>query len=469
MNFFSMRKRWFLLTIGLCFFLLVGCEPSKTTEIPLQVDPNISRQDATCPGTSLPWDLSYLPNDSKSTIDQINIILQNTGLTEQGEAILTLSKQYGINPAFALSMFRKEASFAAHDTRAYSNNNPGNINATGNCKGLQANQSCNGVYGEISTDGRFGKYQSMADGIKAYYVLLSSEYQPDTKHNCADITCIITIYAPSSENNTAKYIQQVSDWTQEYQCKILGIEKPAILSAAPAQPQISSTLTSATVKAPSNNSPDVVGQNFSGQGPETWPIQKKTGMALVHVKAENCFNLTLSGKGQNIDYLPNTYSSTDQFKDQFQYYDVFGFSQFLPIQNWEANTIIDYPIPYPNYNSPPQTEVLRVEQVTSDCSWEVSVLPMSAARTISAGQLISGKYNDVIAVANNLNGLELLFNNLDSEMLQEFGGVTAVAKDGTTTGIDPVLGTKSEIFENLPSGTMYLLIGSQGYWELQGK
>jgi len=277
-----------------------------------------------------------------------------------------------------------------------------------------------------------------------------------------------TIYAPPGENNTTQYIQQVSGWTQEYQCKLLGVEKPAILSAAPAGPILSSTVTSATIQAPSNLQ-YAGGQHFGSQGPNTWRIQKDPGMALVHVKAENCINLTLSGKGQNIDYSSSTHLSTDQFKDQFQYYDVFSFSQYSTTPNWEASAIIDYPIPYPDYNSPPQTEMLRVENVTSNCSWDVSVLPMSAARTISSGQLISGKYDDVIAVANNLNGLELLFNNLDSQMLQEFGSITAVTKDGATTGIDPVLGAKTEIFENLPSGTMYLLIGSQGYWELQGK
>ena len=165
-----------LYAIGICLFLLISCEPSMTTASPPQTNPNINRQDLTCPETSLPWNISYLPNDSKNVINQIDAILQNTGLAGQGETILSLSGQYGINPAFALSMFRKEATFALNNTPAYRNKNPGNINATGGCRGLAANQPCNGVYGEISTDGRFGKYQTMADGIKAYYSLLSSEY-----------------------------------------------------------------------------------------------------------------------------------------------------------------------------------------------------------------------------------------------------------------------------------------------------
>ena len=107
-----------------------------------------------------PWDVSWLPSDSQLIIDRINFILSTTGLEGQGATILDTAQESGVNPAFALAMFRKEASFAAPDTRANTNKNPGNISATGDCYGKPANSSCKGNYGEISTEGASGSIQA---------------------------------------------------------------------------------------------------------------------------------------------------------------------------------------------------------------------------------------------------------------------------------------------------------------------
>jgi len=461
---FSMNKRYILLATSLCL-LIVGCTPpTETTSSSDKNSQDVIRQAPACPETILPWNINYLLNNVKDVVERTNIILQNTGLAEQGETIINLSKQYEINPAFALSMFRKEASFASRNSAAYRNNNPGNITATGNCQGLAANQSCNGYYGEISTDGRFGKYQSMADGIKAYYVLLSSEYKPGTKRNCTDITCIVNIYAPPTENNTAEYIQQVSDWTQEYQCKLLGAEKTPILGAAPAQPEISTTLIAATVQSPSNDS-NTTGIHFSGQGPTTWPIQKDIGMVLLHVKVENCSSLVISGKGQNIPYMSTTLpAKPGQFEDQYQYYNIFQGSP-----DREETIILDYPVPWnDDYDTPPQTEMLRIEEISDDCKWEVTILPMTAARPIAPGQVLIGEYNDVLAVGNDLRGLELLFMSPGHDrMLQDFGSIVAVTKGGISALEESP--DDAGMYEGITSGTLYLVIDSQGYWELQGK
>jgi hypothetical protein len=85
----------------------------------------------------------------------------------------------------------------------------------------------------------------MADGINAYYLLLSSEYKPGTKRNCDDIACIISAYAPSTENDTVAYINQVTEWTQEYQCQILGITESVVIASTstnPPAPTISTTV-----------------------------------------------------------------------------------------------------------------------------------------------------------------------------------------------------------------------------------
>ena len=162
-----------------------------------------------------------MAQSSQATLLQtIESILKNTGLAGSGNAILSNARQYGVNPAFALAMFRKEASFAAANTRADRNKNPGNIIATGNCRGLPADSSCLGAYGEISTDGRFGKYPSMAAGIQAYFTLLFNEYKPGAHYNCRDLDCIIPIYAPASENDVELYKSQIRKWTIDYQCQM---------------------------------------------------------------------------------------------------------------------------------------------------------------------------------------------------------------------------------------------------------
>jgi hypothetical protein len=169
-----------------------------------------------------PWDTTWLPADHEVVIANINAIIIGTGLENMGASILQNALAYGVNPAFALAMFRKEASFAKLGTISFANKNPGNIIATGACRGLTAGSSCSGNYGEISTNGRFGIYGTMQDGIEAYFMLLNREYQPGSRYNCSDITCIINIYAPPSENDSGLYIQQISSWTKDYQQRILG-------------------------------------------------------------------------------------------------------------------------------------------------------------------------------------------------------------------------------------------------------
>ena len=241
------RLSSYLCSIGLCLLVIVSCTPERTPAPPSEAPIITKNEEPTCPATSLPWDMSWVPSDSQNVIEHINTILEGSGLAGEGAAILSSSKKYGVNPAFALAMFSKEASFAKSNTSAYLNNNPGNIIATGECIGLADGTPCKGYYGETSTDGRFGKYSNMADGIKAYFMLLASEYKPDTKRGCEDIACIISVYAPSSENDTATYIEQVTGWTQQYECQMVGLTGPAILGAQAPAPVIDVTVVVVTV------------------------------------------------------------------------------------------------------------------------------------------------------------------------------------------------------------------------------
>ncbi|MBL8090610.1 MAG: hypothetical protein JNJ43_09800 [Anaerolineales bacterium] len=229
----------------------------------------------------------------------------------------------------------------------------------------------------------------------------------------------------------------------------------------PEQPDINTPLIIATEQSPFSRS-NIDGIHFSGQGPTTWPIQKDTGMALVHLKVENCgYSLILSAKGQNIPYMPTKVVITDHFDDQYQY-----INQFQGLPNREETIILDPPILYEDYDSPPHTEMLRIEDVSPDCKWELSILPMSAARKISSGQVLSGMYSDVLAVMSNLSRIELLFMKPNhEEMLQLFGGITAITDDMQFVYLEPIQDT--QIYEDIPSRIKYLVVYSKGYWELQ--
>lgn len=168
-----------------------------------------------------PWDIAWVPLNLDLVSGKLDTILNGTGLEGKGRTILDNSMELTINPAFALAMFRKEAIFARRDTSAYRNKNPGNIIATGSCRGLPTGSLCSGLYGEVRTDGRFGVYQEMDDGIRAYFTLLNNEYKPGTTRNCTDISCIINAYCPPSDCDTATYISQITDWTQDYRRQIL--------------------------------------------------------------------------------------------------------------------------------------------------------------------------------------------------------------------------------------------------------
>lgn len=168
------------------------------------------------------WDISWIPQNSETSVNAVNTIVAGSGLVGQGASILSYAKEYGVNPTFALAMFKKEAEFAKVNSIANKNKNPGNIIATGNCRGLAAGSSCSGIYGEISTDGRFGVYASIADGIKAYFWLLNAEYKPGRRYNCQDITCVVKTYCPSSDNcDVSLYIKQITQWMDDYKRVIL--------------------------------------------------------------------------------------------------------------------------------------------------------------------------------------------------------------------------------------------------------
>ena len=106
-----------------------------------------------------------------------------------GQALYDLSREYQIDDAYALAVFEKESSFGKYGA-GFENHALGNIV----CAGYP---TCNG---------RFRSYASWSAGYEDFYQLITTEY---VTHGLTTVETITPVYAPSSENDTGLYIQQV--------------------------------------------------------------------------------------------------------------------------------------------------------------------------------------------------------------------------------------------------------------------
>lgn len=88
----------------------------------------------------------------------------------------------------------REEGFYVPDSRAARNHNPGNIVA-----GKFAR-----MHGSLGSDGRFAIFENDFQGFAALEALLKS---------AAYFKLTISRYAPASENDTTKYIENVCAWT----------------------------------------------------------------------------------------------------------------------------------------------------------------------------------------------------------------------------------------------------------------
>jgi hypothetical protein len=123
--------------------------------------------------------------------DLINQVLSVAGspAAGTGQSLYDLSRESGIDDAYALAVFEKESSFGTSGA-GFENHALGNIV----CAGYP---TCNG---------RFRAYASWQDGYQDFYRLISQEY---VARGLSTVEAITPVYAPSSENDTGLYISQV--------------------------------------------------------------------------------------------------------------------------------------------------------------------------------------------------------------------------------------------------------------------
>jgi hypothetical protein len=128
------------------------------------------------------------PSLSPDFINQ-TLALASSPAAGTGQALYDLSRQYQIDDAYALAVFEKESSFGKYGA-AFENHALGNIV----CAGYP---TCNG---------RFRSYSSWSASYDDFYRLITTEY---VTHGLSSVETITPVYAPSSENDTGLYIQQV--------------------------------------------------------------------------------------------------------------------------------------------------------------------------------------------------------------------------------------------------------------------
>jgi len=153
-------------------------------------------------------------------------------LKGKGAFYIEMGKKYGINPAYAVAWARKETSMGTTGYAVYDSSNGVwgynlyniSTHANGISDGIWQNGKCIPPRGGPSD--RFCNYGSFEDSIEEYFILLKAYYDgkilttpgilPDQLPcPCTTPDKILYWYAPSSENDTALYIQQIKNWVDE--------------------------------------------------------------------------------------------------------------------------------------------------------------------------------------------------------------------------------------------------------------
>lgn len=112
---------------------------------------------------------------------------------------ISLIKQDGFSMPLTISRaIAREEGYYVAGSRAYRNNNPGNIEYGAFSR----------AFGSTHGDPRFAVFPSIDAGFKCLSTLLAHHYAGLT------IAQAIEKWAPSTENNTASYIRNICAWTE---------------------------------------------------------------------------------------------------------------------------------------------------------------------------------------------------------------------------------------------------------------
>ncbi|WP_228556990.1 C39 family peptidase, partial [Myxococcus sp. AB025B] len=128
--------------------------------------------------------------------------LAETGFAGQGEHLLQLSEQYDVPIDLALAMLWKESQWGTTGL-SHEHNNPGNLKFVGQ-------EGAHEAFTSSGAAGSFAGWPTMEQGIEAYFKLLGTHYRDFI--DSGDWQGLVYRYAPPSENDSARYLQQVYDY-----------------------------------------------------------------------------------------------------------------------------------------------------------------------------------------------------------------------------------------------------------------
>jgi murein DD-endopeptidase MepM/ murein hydrolase activator NlpD len=145
------------------------------------------------------------------TADQIDAILKGMGSPAAGTGAswIAAGQAVGIDPAFAVAFF-------IHESSAGTNAQWAGIKADGSTTHNVGNIICAGY---PTCYGRFRDYGSWDTGITEWFHLIDTEYVHGAAlhgNNLTTLRDIISIYAPSSENDVEAYIGSVAGMVRKW-------------------------------------------------------------------------------------------------------------------------------------------------------------------------------------------------------------------------------------------------------------
>lgn len=185
-----MRTLCLLLLLGVCLFVAFRLAASSLVTVAPAAGMSAASSSAAVgvPASSSSFSLLGRPTVSASFIDRVLTAYHSPALGI-GQALYADGVQSGIDPVFPLAFFLHESSFGTQGI-ARLTHSLGNIRCSS---------------GYACLDG-FRAYPSWTAGAADWFALMRSVYLPAGR---SSVPTIISMYAPSSENDTSAYIAAV--------------------------------------------------------------------------------------------------------------------------------------------------------------------------------------------------------------------------------------------------------------------
>jgi hypothetical protein len=200
-----------------------------------------------------------------------------------------------------------------------------------------------------------------------------------------------------------------------------------------------------TAGPPMSDSP-VLGDVYNGQGTSVIPITKDPGFSIVRTRMNGCSEFTLRGTGYGYDNNASLIAST--------------LSRRKVSRDFDGRNILGHPRRWNDGDTFVQPQLTSlIMEVESNCLWSVELLPLNTAVKISRGVPARGAFDEVLEIQGSFERLKIV--NYDPPWA--YVSVAFVNEDGMSWA---PLYDYSDTIDQIPAGYKYILVYSQGDWEL---